>query len=102
MKNLVHLKNYLTKKFDLKNYQLFILRELLISDGITYDDLVVNYEDLYEDQDSTNLKAVLKDKPTKVLLKKGIIKSENDSISSNINLSQIITKALFYGFLINH
>ena len=58
MKNLVHLKNYLTKEIKpQENYQLFILRELLISDGqATYDDLVVKYKDLYEDQDSTNLK----------------------------------------------
>ena len=89
MKNLVHLKNYLTKEIKpQENYQLFILRELLISDGqATYDDLVVNYKNLYEDQDSTDLKAVLKDNPTKVLLNKGIIKSENESISLNIKLS---------------
>ena len=57
MKNLVHLKNYLTKEIQpQENYQLFILRELLVSDGqATYDDLVVKYRNLYEDQDSSDL-----------------------------------------------
>mgnify|MGYP005662131321 CR=1 FL=1 len=86
MKNLVHLKNYLTKEIQpQENFQLFILRELLVSDGqATYDDLVVKYKNLYEDQDSTDLKAVLKNNPTKSLLNKGFIKSENESISLGI------------------
>ena len=88
MKNLVHLKNYLTKEIKpQENYQLFILRELLISDGqATYDDLVVKYKNLYEDHDSIDLAAVLKGSPTKVLLKKGFIKSENESLSLNLKL----------------
>lgn len=89
MKNLVHLKNYLTKEIQpQENYQLFILRELLVSGGqATYDDLVVKYKNLYEDKDSIDLKAVLKNNPTKALLNKGFIKSENESISLTIKLN---------------
>ena len=107
MKNFVDLKNYLIKEIKpQENYQYFIFKELINSDGqISYDELANRYDAEYGNTYKTDTKTIFKDTPTKVLTKHGYITSDKNQIYSNYKeepfyyketISWILKKCLDY------
>jgi len=86
MKNFVDLKDYLIKEIKpKKNYQFFILKELLNSEGsISYKELAKIYDTKYNNSTKSNTEQIFKDAPTKVLNKNKFTESNKNSISLNI------------------
>ena len=85
MKNFVDLKNYLIKEIKpQENYQYFIFKELINSDGqISYDELANKYDAEYENTNKTDTKTILKDAPTSALSRHGYITSDKNNIYAN-------------------
>lgn len=85
MKNFVDLKDYLIKEIKpQKNYQFFILKELLTSEGsIPYKELAKKYDKQYKNSTKKTSEQILKENPTKVLDKHGFTKSDENIISLN-------------------
>ena len=86
MKNFVDLKNYLTSEIKpQENYQYFIFKELLQSNGvISYDEISQKYQARYDKKYKTDIKSIFKNTPTKVLTKHGYISSDKKNIYSEI------------------
>jgi hypothetical protein len=85
MKNFVDLKNYLIKEIKpQENYQYFIFKELINSDGqISYDELANKYDAEYENTNKTDTKSILKDAPTSALSRHGYITSDKNNVYAN-------------------
>ena len=86
MKNFVDLKDYLIKEIKpQKNYQFFILKELLNSEGsISYKELAKKYDKQYINSTKETTEQILKNHPTQVLNKHKFIESNKNTISLNI------------------
>ena len=85
MKNFVDLKNYLIKEIKpQENYQYFIFKELINSDGqVSYDELANKYDAEYENTNKTDTKSILKDAPTSALSRHGYITSDKNNVYAN-------------------
>jgi len=85
MKNFVDLKNYLIREIKpQENYQYFIFKELINSDGqISYDELANRYDAEYGNAYKTDTKTIFRDAPTKVLTKHGYITSDKNNVYAN-------------------